>query len=120
MRSKPLAECAAGLSSTRSLTVLDLAVDGENAWAPCAGMFAISTAAHAITQQRAGANGDAFGDLDGVGDQSGFAADPSVALVTAADSALPMPPGVSVPLTHPGRLDSRRAAAAGRIGYRIT
>jgi hypothetical protein len=62
---------------------------------------------------------DAFGDLDDVGDHSGFAADPSVALVTAADSALPMP-GVSVPSSHPGRLDSRRAAAAGRIGYRIT
>ena len=43
-----------------------------------------------------------------------------MALVTAADSALPMPPGVSVPLTHPGRLDGRLAAAAGRFGYRIT
>jgi hypothetical protein len=31
---------------------------------------------------------DAFGDLDDVGDHSGFAADPSVALVTAADSAM--------------------------------
>ena len=84
------------------------------------GMFAISTAAHAITQQWALAIVEAFGDLDDVGDHSGFAADPSVALVTAADSALPMPPGVSVPLTHPGRLDSRRAAAAGHFGYRIT
>jgi hypothetical protein len=84
------------------------------------GMFAMSTAAHAITQQWALAIVEAFGYLDDVGDHSGFAADPSVALVTAADSALPMPPGVSVPLTHPGRLDSRRAAAAGRFGYRIT
>jgi hypothetical protein len=120
MRSKPaLAECAAGLSSTRSLTVLDLAVDGEGAWAPRAGMSAISTAAHAITQHWAGTNGDAFGGLDGVGDQSGFAADRCVALVTAADSALPMRPVVSAPSSHPD-LGGRRAAAAGRFGYRIT
>ena len=38
------------LSSTRSLTVVDLAVDGAGAWATRAGMSAISTAAHAITQ----------------------------------------------------------------------
>ena len=70
---------------------------------------------------------DAFGDLDDVGDHSGFAADPSVALVTAADSAMPMPmpmpmpPGVSVPLTHPGRPDSRLAAAgAFRLPHHLT
>jgi hypothetical protein len=61
---------------------------------------------------------DAFGDLDGVGDHSGFAADPCVALVTAAHSALPMRPVVSAPSTHPD-LGGRRAAA-GRFGYRIT
>jgi hypothetical protein len=103
MRSKRAwAECVAGLSSTRSLTVLDLAVDGEGAWATRAGMFAIPTAAHAITQHWARAIMDALSDLDGVRDHSSFAADPCVALVTAAHSPMPMQPLVSLPLTHPG------------------
>ena len=93
-----------------------MAVDGEGAWANRAGMSAISTAAHAITQRWARGIVDAFGDPDGVGDHSGFAADPCLALVTAADSAMPTPPGVSGPLTRLRCLD----AAPGRFGYRIT
>ena len=102
-RSKPMrskrawAECAAGPSSTRCLTVWDLAIYGEGAWASRAGgTFAISTAAHAMTQHREGAIGHAFPDLEGVRDHNGVAADPCVALVTAAHSAMPMPPVVSV------------------------
>jgi xanthine dehydrogenase molybdopterin-binding subunit B len=93
-----------GLSFTRCLTVLDLAVDSQGAWATRAGAtFAISTAAHAITQQWAHAIVDAFGDLDGVRYNSRFAGDPCVALFTAAHSAI----------------SSRLAGAARRIGYRV-
>ena len=77
-----------GLSSSRSLTEADLAADGAGAWAPRAGMSAISTARTRLPSGGARAIMDAFGDLDDVGDHSGFAADPSVALVTAADSAM--------------------------------
>jgi RES domain len=84
-----------GLSFT-SLTVLDLAVDSEGAWAARAGgTFAISTAAHAITQQWARAIVDEFPDLEGVHYNSRFAEDPCV------------------PLTHPDV--GRRLAAAARV-----
>ena len=108
-----------GLAFTRPLTVLDLAADSEGAWATRAGgTFAISTAAHAITQQWACAIVEAFPDLDGVRYNSRFAGNPCMALFMAAHSAMPMQPVVSLPLTHPD-LGSRLAGAARRIGYSV-
>lgn len=98
-----------GLSFTPSLTVLDLAVGSEGAWATRAdGKFAISTAPHAITQQWARAIVDAFSNLDGVRYNSRFAGDPRVALFMAAR------PVVSLPLPHPdlGSAAARRIATA--------
>jgi RES domain len=55
-----------GLSFTRPLRLLNLAVDSAGAWATRAGgTFAISTAPHALTQRWARAIVEAFPDLDG-------------------------------------------------------
>jgi hypothetical protein len=108
-----------GLSITRVLSVLDLAVDSPGAWATRAGAtFAISTAPHAVTQQWARAVVEAFPDLDGVRYNSRFAGAAPVALFAPARSAMPMRPVVSLPLTHPD-LGGRLAAAARRIGYQV-
>ena len=108
-----------GLSFTRVLSVLDLAVDSPGAWATRAGgTFAISTAPHAVTQQWARAVVEAFPDLDGVRYNSRFAGAACVALFAPARSAMPMQPVASLPLTHPD-LGGRLAAAARRIGYQV-
>lgn len=108
-----------GLSFTRVLAVLDLAVDSPGAWATRAGgTFAISTAPHAITQRWARAIVEAFPDLDGVRYNSRFAGKACVALFAPARSAMPVQPIVSLPLTHPD-LGGRLAAAARRIGYQV-
>jgi hypothetical protein len=108
-----------GLSFTRALSVLDLAVDSAGAWVTrAAGTFAISTAPHAVTQRWARAVVEAFPQLDGVRYNSRFAGAPYVALFAAARSAMPAQPLVSLPLTHPD-LGARLAAAARRIGYQI-
>jgi hypothetical protein len=108
-----------GLSFTRVLSVLDLAVDSPGAWATRAGgTFAISTAPHAITQRWARAIVEAFEDLDGVRYNSRFAGKACVALFWPARSAMPVQPVVSLPLTHPD-LGRRLAATARRIGYQV-
>jgi hypothetical protein len=108
-----------GLSFTRALSVLDLAVDSAGAWVTRAGgTFAISTAPHAVTQRWARAVVEAFPQLDGVRYNSRFAGPPFVALFGPARSAMPAQPLVSLPLTHPD-LGARLAAAARRIGYQI-
>jgi hypothetical protein len=108
-----------GLSFTRALSVLDLAVDSAGAWLTRAGgTFAISTAPHAVTQRWARAVVEAFPQLDGVRYNSRFAGAPCVALFAPARSAMPAQPLVSLPLTHPD-LGARLAAAARRIGYQI-
>jgi len=108
-----------GLSFTRALSVLDLAVDSAGAWVTRAGgTFAISTASHAVTQRWARAVVEAFPQLDGVRYNSRFAGPPCVALFAPARSAMPAHPLVSLPLTHPD-LGARLAAAARRIGYQI-
>ena len=108
-----------GLSFTRVLSVLDLAIDSPGAWATRArGTFAISTAPHAVTQQWARAVVEAFPDLDGVRYNSRFAGAACVALFAPAASAMPTQPVVSLPLTHPD-LGGRLAAAARRIGYQV-
>jgi len=56
-----------GLAFTRTLNLLDVAVDSSGAWATRAGgTFAISTAPHAITQRWAHAIVQAAPDVDGV------------------------------------------------------
>jgi hypothetical protein len=108
-----------GLSFTRALSVLDLAVDSAGAWVTRAGgTFAISTASHAVTQRWARAVVEAFPQLDGVRYNSRFAGPPCVALFAPARSAMPAQPLVSLPLTHPD-LGARLAAAVRRIGYQI-
>ena len=108
-----------GLSFTRVLSVLDLAVDSPGAWATRAGgTFAISTAPQAVTQQWARAVVETFPDLDGVRYNSRFAGAACVALFAPARSAMPMAPVISLPLTHPD-LGGRLAAAARRIGYQV-
>jgi hypothetical protein len=108
-----------GLSFTRALSVLDLAVDSAGAWVTRAGgTFAISTAPHAVTQQWARAVVEAFPQLNGVRYNSRFAGAACVALFAPARSAMPAQPLVSLPLTHPD-LGARLAAAARRIRYQI-
>lgn len=108
-----------GLSFSRVLSVLDLAVDSPGAWATRAGgTFAISTAPHAVTQRWARAIVEAFPDLDGVRYNSRFAGVACVALFTPAMAAMPNQPVISVPLTHPD-LGSRLAETARRIGYQV-
>jgi hypothetical protein len=108
-----------GLSFTRALSVLDLAVDSPGAWATRAGgTFAISTAPHTVTQRWARTIVDAFPDLDGVRYNSRFAGTASVALFAPAHSAMPTQPVISLPLTHPD-LGGRLAETARRIGYQV-
>ena len=108
-----------GLSFTRALSVLDLAVDSPGAWATRAGgTFAISTAPHTVTQRWARTIVDAFPDLDGVRYNSRFAGTASVALFAPARSATPTQPVISLPLTHPD-LGGRLAETARRIGYQV-
>lgn len=108
-----------GLSFTRALSVLDLAVDSPGAWATRAGgTFAISTAPHAVTQRWARTLVEAFPHLEGVRYNSRFAVAACVALFRTARSAMPARPRVSLPLTHPD-LGARLAAAARRIDYHV-
>ena len=109
-----------GLSFTRQVCVLDLAIDSTGA-SPTrvGGTFAISTAPHAITQRWARAIVDAFRDLDGVRyNNSRFAGDPWVALFAPARSAMPIQPVVSLPLT-PQDSVAGSPGRARRIGYRV-
>lgn len=106
-----------GLRFTRPLRLLDLAVGGSGAWGTRAGgNFALSTAAHTITQRWARAIVEAFPDLDGVRYNSRFAGHPCTALFSPASDAMPAEPVLSYPLDHPG-LAVRLAAAAHRLGY---
>ena len=108
-----------GLSFTRVLTVLDVAADSQGAWATrVGGTFAISTAAHGVTQRWARHIVEAFPDLDGLRYNSRFAGQPCVALFGPTASALPERPVVSLPLTHPD-LASRIAGSAKRVGYGV-
>jgi hypothetical protein len=107
------------LSFTRVLTVLDVAADSQGAWATrVGGTFAISTAAHGVTQRWARHIVEAFPDLDGLRYNSRFAGQPCVALFGPTASALPERPVVSLPLTHPD-LASRIAGSAKRVGYGV-
>lgn len=108
-----------GLSFTRALSVLDLAVDSPGAWVTRAGgTFAISTAPHAVTRRWARTIVDAFPDLDGVRYNSRFAGTTCMALFAPARAAMPMQPVISLPLTHPD-LGARLATTARRIGYQV-
>ena len=108
-----------GLSFTRRLVVLDLAVDSKGAWATRAGgTFAISSGAHEVTQHWARNIVEAFPDLDGLRYNSRFAGAPCLALFSPALTAMPARPRLSLPLTHPD-LASRIAGAAIRIGYSV-
>ncbi|MCV7048373.1 RES family NAD+ phosphorylase [Mycobacterium frederiksbergense] len=108
-----------GLAFTRPLHLLDLAVDSSGAWATRAGgNFAISTAAHGITQRWARAIVESFPDLDGVRYNSRFAGHTCAALFLPAATAMPGRPIISLPLTHPA-LVSRLAGAARRLGYSV-
>jgi hypothetical protein len=108
-----------GLSFTRPLRLLNLAVDSAGAWATRAGgTFAISTAPHALTQRWARAIVEAFPDLDGVRYDSRFAGHPCAALFSPAMSAMPRRPVISLPLGHPA-LVARIAGAARRLGYSV-
>jgi RES domain len=106
-----------GLSFTRPLRLVDLAVDSTGAWATRAGgTFAISTAPHVITQRWARPIVEAFPDLDGVRYNSRFAGHACAALFVPAVSAMPRRPVISLPLTHPA-LVHRLAGAARRLGF---
>ncbi|WP_090607883.1 RES family NAD+ phosphorylase [Mycobacterium lentiflavum] len=108
-----------GLAFTRTLHLLDLAVDSGGAWATRAGgTFAISTAPHAITQRWARTIVEAFPDLDGIRYNSRFAGHPCTALFLPAATAMPQRPIISLPLTHPAFV-SRLAGAAERLGYSV-
>jgi len=107
-----------GLSFTRALSVLDLAVDSPGASVTRAG--ARSRYRQRRIRLRSGGRAvvEAFPELDGVRYNSRFAGQACVALVAPARSAMPMQPVVSLPLTHPD-LGGRLAAAARCIGYRV-
>ena len=108
-----------GLSFTRPLTVLDLAVDSAGAWATrVGGTFAMSTGPHEVTQSWGRNIVGAFPDLDGLRYNSRFAGAPCLALFLPAATAMPTRPRLSLPLTHPG-LASRIAGAARRLGYSV-
>jgi hypothetical protein len=108
-----------GLAFTRTLNLLDVAVDSSGAWATRAGgTFAISTAPHAITQRWAHAIVQASPDLDGVRYNSRFAGHPCAALFLPAATAMPRRPIIALPLTHPA-LVSRLSGAAERLGYSV-
>lgn len=106
-----------GLHFTRPLRLLDLAADSPGAWGTRAGgNFALSTAAHRITQRWARAITEAFPDLDGIRYNSRFAGHPCAALFITAMNAMPDDPELAYPLDHPG-LAERLAATAYRLGY---
>jgi RES domain len=108
-----------GLSFIRPLTVLDLAADSQGAWVRrVGGTFAISTAAHAVTQHWAWNIVEAFPDLDGLRCNSRLAGGLCLALFLPAVTAMPARPKLSLPLTHPD-LASRIAGAAKRLGYSV-
>jgi RES domain len=108
-----------GLSFTRPLTVLDLAVDSAGAWATrVGGTFAMSTGPHEVTQHWARSIAGAFPDLDGLRYNSRFAGTPCLALFLPTLTAMPVRPKLSLPLTHPD-LTSRIAGAARRLGYSV-
>lgn len=108
-----------GLAFTRTLSLLDLAVDSSGAWTTRAGgIFAIPTDPHAITRRWARAIVQAFPDLDGVHYNSRFAGHPCAALFLPATTAMPDRPIISLPLTHPA-LVSRLAGTAERLGYSV-
>jgi hypothetical protein len=102
---------------TRNLHLLDVATESVGAWPTRAcGNFAMSTAAHAITQQWARAIVGAFPDLDGIRYNSRFAGSACMALYGPAAPALTERPVSSQPLSHPG-LAKRLASVADRVGY---
>ena len=106
-----------GLRFTRQLHLLDVATDSAGAWPTRAGSnFAMSTAAHAITQRWARAIVGAFPDLDGIRYNSRFAGHACMALFAPAAAALSERPVSSQPLSHPG-LAKRIASVADRVGY---
>jgi hypothetical protein len=106
-----------GLSFTRPLTVLDLAADSAGAWVTrVGGTFAISTAAHSMTQHWARNIVEAFPHLQGLRYDSRFAGGPCLALYLPALTAMPGRPKLSLPLNHPD-LVTRIAGAAKRLGY---
>ncbi len=106
-----------GLHFTRPLRLLDLATDSPGAWGTRAGgNFALSTAAHHITQRWSRAIIEAFPDIDGIRYNSRFAGHPCVALFVSAADAMPPEPVLAYPLDHPG-LAARLAATAYRLGY---
>jgi hypothetical protein len=106
-----------GVRFTRQLHLLDVATDSAGAWPTRAGgNFAMSTAAHAITQRWARAIVGAFPDLDGIRYNSCFAGKACMALFGPAASALSDRPISSQPLSHPG-LAKRIASVADRVGY---
>lgn len=108
-----------GLRFTRPLTVLDLAADCAGAWVTrVGGTFAISTAAHAVTQQWARNIVAAFPHLQGLRYNSRFAGGPCLALYLPALTAMPGRPSLSLPLNHPD-LVTRIAGAAKRLGYGV-
>jgi hypothetical protein len=108
-----------GLRFTRELRVLDLATNSSGSWATRAGgTYALSTGPHSITQRWARRIVEAFPDLDGLHYNSRFAGGPCVVLFSAAATAMPPRPVLSLPLTHPG-LALRIAAASQRLGYLV-
>lgn len=108
-----------GLSFTRPLTVLDVAADSAGAWVTrVGGTFAISTAAHAVTQHWARNIVEAFPSLHGLRYNSRFAGGPCLALFLPALTTMPGRPKLSLPLDHPD-LASRIAGAAKRLGYSV-
>ena len=106
-----------GVRFSRQLQLLDVATDSTGAWPTRpGGNFAMSTAAHVITQRWARSIVEAFPDLDGIRYNSRFAGKPCIALFAPAASALSERPVSSQPLSHPG-LAKRIASVADRIGY---
>jgi hypothetical protein len=106
-----------GLRFSRQLHLLDVSTDSAGAWPTRAGgNYAMSTAAHAITQRWARAIVGAFSDLDGIRHDSRFAGTACMALFGPAASALSDRPVSSQPLSHPG-LAKRIAGVADRVGH---
>jgi len=92
-----------GLSFTRPFTVLDLAADSAGAWVTrVGGTFAISTAAHTVTQHWARNIVEAFPHLRGLRYNSRFAGAPCLAFYLPALTAMPGRPNyrcLSITLT---------------------
>lgn len=108
-----------GLSFTRPLTVIDVASDSLGAWATrVGGTYALSSAAHEITQRWARCIVAAHPHIDGLRYNSRFSGSPCLALFTPAAAAMPDRPELSLPLSHPD-LAARIAGAAWRLGYGV-